>query len=93
MSKSTMTLEDRIERLEKIILVLEPRMPQSRYAREEGLKSEDVRIARDLLADIKKEQVQNLDLKLSCKYFDCQTKSCGRGYELDCDNCMHFRTF
>ena len=88
-----MTLEDRISRLEKIILVLERNIPQPRYARECGLESEDVRKAKDLLADIKKEQVQNLDLKLSCKYFDCQTKSCGRGYELDCDNCIHFRTF
>lgn len=88
-----MTLEDRISRLEKILLVLEPCIPQSRYARERGLEPEDVRKAKDLLADIKKEQAQNLDIKLHCRYFDCKTKSCGRGYELDCDNCMHFRTF
>lgn len=88
-----MILEDRIERLEKIILVLEPCIPQSRYARERGLEPEDVRKAKDLLADIKKEQVQNLDIKLHCRYFDYKTQSCGRGYELDCDNCIHFRTF
>lgn len=88
-----MTFEDRIERLEKIALVLEPCLPQPRYAREYGLKPEDIMIAKDLLSDIKKEQVQNFDLKLSCKYFDCQTKSCGRGYDLDCDDCIHFRTF
>ena len=88
-----MTVEERIERLEKIILVLEPCIPQSRYARECGLESEDVRKAKDLLTDIKKEQVKNLDLNIGCKYFDCQTKSCGRGYELDCDNCSHFRVF
>ena len=88
-----MTLEDRIERLEKIILVLEPCIPQSRYARERGLEPEDVRKAKDLLTDIKKEQVQNLNIKLHCRHFDHKTKSCGRGYELDCDNCIHFRTF
>lgn len=88
-----MTLEDRIERLEKIILVLEPCIPQSRYAKEKGLEPEDIMIAKDLLADIKKEQVQNLDIKLHCRHFDYETKSCGRGYELDCDNCIHFRTF
>ena len=43
--------------------------------------------------DAKKEQVKNLDLKLGCKYFNRQTKSCGKGYELDCDTCSHFRTF
>ena len=70
-----MTLEDRISRLEKIILVLEPCLPRPRYAREYGLRPEDVMITKDLLTDIKKEQVKNIDLTISCKYFDCQTKS------------------
>ena len=41
-----MTLEDRIERLEKIILVLQSCIPQTRYAREYGyrLKHEDIMI-------------------------------------------------
>ena len=88
-----MTLEDRISRLEKIILVLEHCVPQSRYARECGLEPEDVREAKALLADIKKEQVQNLDLKLPCKHFNHKTQSCEKGYEWGCDNCLHFRTF
>ena len=48
-----MTLEERIERLEKIILVLEPCIPQSKYAREHGLKPDDVIEARQLLKEIK----------------------------------------
>lgn len=55
MSKSTMTLEDRIERLEKIMLVLEPCIPQSRYARECGLKPNDVIEVKHLLEEIKGE--------------------------------------
>ncbi len=55
MSKSTMTLEDRIERLEKIMLVLESCIPQSRYARECGLKPDDVIEVKHLLEEIKGE--------------------------------------
>ena len=50
-----MTLEDRIERLEKIILTLEPCLPQPRYAREYGLRPEDIMIAKDYLSEIKNE--------------------------------------
>lgn len=52
-----MTLEDRIERLEKIILVLQSCIPQTRYAREYGyrLKHEDIMIAKDLLKEIKED--------------------------------------
>lgn len=50
-----MTLEDRIERLEKIALVLEPCIPQSRYAREYGLRPEDIMIAKDLISELKGE--------------------------------------
>lgn len=51
-----MSLEDRIERLEKIVLVLEPCLPQSRYAREYGLRPEDIMIAKDLIAELKGEK-------------------------------------
>lgn len=50
-----MTLEDRIERLEKIILVLEPCIPQSRYARGYGLKPEDIMIVKDLISELKEQ--------------------------------------
>ena len=50
-----MTLEDRIERLEKIVLVLESCLPQSNYARAYGLRPEDIMIAKDLIAELKGE--------------------------------------
>lgn len=34
------------------------------------------------------------DLKLSCKYFDIQTKECSKNLDTsDCENCIKFRTF
>lgn len=50
-----MTVEDRIERLEKIMIVLEPCIPQSRYAKEYGLRYEDIVEAKQLLKEIKGE--------------------------------------
>lgn len=50
-----MTLEDRIERLEIIITVLEPCIPQSRYASEYGLRYEDIIEAKQLIKEIKGE--------------------------------------
>ena len=69
-----MTIEDRIKRLEKIILVLEPCIPQSRYARESGLSSADVIETKNLLADIKKELGDEEPISCkSCKYCDLVT--------------------
>ena len=34
----------------------------------------------------------NNDVKLLCKSFDSKTKKCLKGYNLNCDNCNHFRT-
>lgn len=49
------TIEDRISRLEKIIIALEPCIPESRYANECGLKPDDVIEAKKLLEEIKGE--------------------------------------
>lgn len=50
-----MTNKYRIKRLEKIILVLEPCIPQSKYARELGLKPDDVIEVKKLLKEIREE--------------------------------------
>lgn len=50
-----MTIEDRIRRLEKIALVLKPCIPPSRYAREYGLETCDVKEVYQLLSEIKTE--------------------------------------
>jgi len=66
-----MTVEERLTRLEKIILTLEPCIPQSRYARESGLSAADAIVAKRLLADIKKELGDEETISCrSCKYYD-----------------------
>ena len=65
-------LENRVERLEKIMLLLQPRLPQLRYSREEGLEHEVVKEGLQLFKELKTES-----------YKSPKTRCCG-----DCKFCV-----
>lgn len=38
-------------------------------------------------------KTDDFDIKMHCRSYDCKMNKCTRGYDLDCDDCIHFRTF